>query len=139
MTGEIMEIIGRRPTPLPTLSGRSRSGLEDELSGRTARGALLGLGKPLEGPIILDREALEGVLSGADVRVGETVDQLSNVSPEMLTDLGKLGEGASGEVRKVRHTGSGIIMAKKVGSYLYSLRLEHFLTSHALISEIPLF
>lgn len=119
MTGEIMEIIGRRPTPLPILSGQSRSSLEDELSGRAARGALLGLGKPIDGPIILDRVALEGVL---DVGVESSVGAPLDVSPEMLADLGKLGEGASGEVRKVRHTGSGIIMAKKVGSYLYSLR-----------------
>lgn len=37
-----------------------------------------------------------------------------DVSPATLIDLGRLGEGASGEVRKVRHTPTGIIMAKKV-------------------------
>lgn len=34
---------------------------------------------------------------------------------ETLQDLGRLGEGASGEVRKVLHKPSGLIMAKKVG------------------------
>lgn len=35
---------------------------------------------------------------------------------ETLQDLGRLGEGASGEVRKVLHKPSGLIMAKKVGT-----------------------
>jgi mitogen-activated protein kinase kinase len=34
--------------------------------------------------------------------------------PDDFDDLGKLGEGASGEVRKVRHRPTGILMAKKV-------------------------
>jgi len=36
------------------------------------------------------------------------------VGPDHLDDLGRLGEGASGEVRKVIHKQSGIVMAKKV-------------------------
>lgn len=36
------------------------------------------------------------------------------VNPSTLLDLGRLGEGASGEVRKVKHLPTGIIMAKKV-------------------------
>lgn len=35
---------------------------------------------------------------------------------DTLQDLGRLGEGASGEVRKVLHKPSGLIMAKKVGA-----------------------
>lgn len=36
--------------------------------------------------------------------------------PDALQDLGRLGEGASGEVRKVLHKPSGKVMAKKVKS-----------------------
>ncbi len=43
------------------------------------------------------------------------------VGPEHLEDLGRLGEGASGEVRKVKHKSSGIVMAKKVSSRLVRL------------------
>ena len=35
------------------------------------------------------------------------------LSTETLQDLGKLGEGASGEVRRVLHKPSGTVMAKK--------------------------
>lgn len=44
----------------------------------------------------------------------EGVEVELEVGPEHLEDLGRLGEGASGEVRKVVHTKSGITMAKKV-------------------------
>lgn len=40
------------------------------------------------------------------------------VGPDDLQDLGRLGEGASGEVRKVIHVKSGIVMAKKVSRQL---------------------
>ncbi|POY74493.1 putative Mitogen-activated protein kinase kinase [Rhodotorula taiwanensis] len=36
-----------------------------------------------------------------------------DISPQTIKDLGRLGEGASGEVRKVLHIPSQIIMAKK--------------------------
>lgn len=57
----------------------------------------------------------EGTLEDA-LRVQEEVEAeaMADVSPVTLVDLGKLGEGASGEVRKVRHTPSGRVMAKKV-------------------------
>lgn len=52
---------------------------------------------------------------------GQLLDQVNSISEdqmklsnETLQDLGKLGEGASGEVRKVRHLPTGMVMAKKV-------------------------
>jgi len=55
--------------------------------------------------------SFEGALAEKSLRVqGEDY----KLSPETLEDLGRLGEGASGEVRKVRHNPSGTIMAKKV-------------------------
>ena len=41
-------------------------------------------------------------------------DQEYKLSPSTLEDLGHLGEGASGEVRKTLHKPSGVIMAVKV-------------------------
>lgn len=41
-------------------------------------------------------------------------EELFDIRPETLEDMGRLGEGASGEVRKVRHIPTGKIMAKKV-------------------------
>lgn len=49
---------------------------------------------------------------------------------DTVQDLGRLGEGASGEVRKVLHKPSGLVMAKKVGtrmnpvSCLYGPKLQ---------------
>ncbi|BGP40371.1 Protein kinase C signaling pathway involved MAPKK protein [Rhodotorula kratochvilovae] len=40
-------------------------------------------------------------------------DDALDISPGAIEDLGRLGEGASGEVRKVRHKPTGLIMAKK--------------------------
>ncbi|GAA5948198.1 hypothetical protein JCM3765_001308 [Sporobolomyces pararoseus] len=47
-----------------------------------------------------------------DGDVEEEEDDL-DMSPGALQDLGRLGEGASGEVRKVLHKPSGLVMAKK--------------------------
>ena len=44
------------------------------------------------------------------------IDDELDISPETLQDLGRLGEGASGEVRRVLHRPSGIVMAQKVSS-----------------------
>jgi len=41
-----------------------------------------------------------------------------DISPTALQDLGRLGEGASGEVRKVLHKPTGLVMAKKVSTTL---------------------
>jgi len=41
-----------------------------------------------------------------------------DISPSALQDLGRLGEGASGEVRKVLHKPTGLVMAKKVSTTL---------------------
>lgn len=38
-----------------------------------------------------------------------------DISPQTIKDLGRLGEGASGEVRRVLHIPSQMVMAKKVG------------------------
>lgn len=44
-----------------------------------------------------------------------------DISPAAIEDLGRLGEGASGEVRKVRHKTTGLVMAQKVRSSLLLL------------------
>ncbi|GAA5835813.1 hypothetical protein JCM3766R1_005855 [Sporobolomyces carnicolor] len=43
----------------------------------------------------------------------EEEDDDLDMSPGALQDLGRLGEGASGEVRKVLHKPTGLVMAKK--------------------------
>ncbi|GAA6047412.1 hypothetical protein JCM3770_001292 [Rhodotorula araucariae] len=48
-------------------------------------------------------------LSGTEDEDEDALD----ISPGAIEDLGRLGEGASGEVRKVRHKPTGLVMAKK--------------------------
>ncbi|GAA5828818.1 hypothetical protein JCM11251_005885 [Rhodosporidiobolus azoricus] len=43
----------------------------------------------------------------------EDDDDAMDISPATIEDLARLGEGASGEVRKVRHKPTGMVMAKK--------------------------
>lgn len=65
----------------------------------------------LDSDMMVRSTSFEGALAEKSLRVqGEDY----KLSPETLEDLGRLGEGASGEVRKVRHNPSGTIMAKKV-------------------------
>lgn len=45
-----------------------------------------------------------------------------DISPQTIKDLGRLGEGASGEVRRVLHIPSQMVMAKKVGRHAASCR-----------------
>lgn len=40
-----------------------------------------------------------------------------DISPQTIKDMGRLGEGASGEVRRVLHIPSQMVMAKKVGQH----------------------
>lgn len=68
-------------------------------------GALMG-GEPLEKGLSSDKEKNSSAL---------------DVQPSTLKDLGRLGEGASGEVRRVLHLPSGIVMAKKVGLIVFSI------------------
>lgn len=55
-------------------------------------------------------------VGGSAIHDGEGNDDEDDLdmSPGALQDLGRLGEGASGEVRKVLHKPSGLVMAKKV-------------------------
>lgn len=132
MAGEIKEIITR---PV---------GLEEELSGgllrverRVRSNSRVGGSRP---PVVVvassesEREATDTKSAGGEAattelgkeEVGHAKEEEQeeeeegllqaelDVSPATLVDLGRLGEGASGEVRKVRHTPTGIIMAKKV-------------------------
>lgn len=127
MAGEILKVI--------------RGGgdaLEDELSGRTRRNLVKrpGTGGSLrsdsiEGQIcnfsrsaVLEDSSLDAELSQLSidqnaheeaVDLSEEDDELE-VNPTTVKDLGKLGEGASGEVRKVQHIRTGLVMAKKVSS-----------------------
>ncbi|GAA6063035.1 hypothetical protein JCM10212_001014 [Sporobolomyces blumeae] len=49
----------------------------------------------------------------AESAIRDDDDDELDMSPEALQDLGRLGEGASGEVRRVLHKPTGIVMAKK--------------------------
>ncbi|GAA5833727.1 hypothetical protein JCM9279_001608 [Rhodotorula babjevae] len=51
--------------------------------------------------------------SGLSGTEDEGDDDALDISPATIEDRGRLGEGASGEVRKVLHKPSGLIMAKK--------------------------
>ncbi|GAA6014750.1 hypothetical protein JCM11491_001964 [Sporobolomyces phaffii] len=51
--------------------------------------------------------------SALDDQGGPVEDEELDMSPAALQDLGRLGEGASGEVRKVLHKPTGLVMAKK--------------------------
>lgn len=65
----------------------------------------------IRGPV-----GLEDELSGRTRRIEEKRKERDEieVTPGTLEDLGRLGEGASGEVRRVKHRPSGVVMAKKV-------------------------
>jgi len=58
-------------------------------------------------------QSFEGALMAETSHVNVNGDDYK-LCPNALQDLGKLGEGASGEVRKVLHKPSGTVMAKKV-------------------------
>lgn len=71
--------------------------------------------------------------SGLSGTEDEGDDDALDISPATIEDRGRLGEGASGEVRKVLHKPTGLIMAKKVrlsfaltpsGVHLLTLPLE---------------
>ncbi|GAA5893448.1 hypothetical protein JCM8208_000804 [Rhodotorula glutinis] len=51
--------------------------------------------------------------SGLSGTEDEGDDDALDISPSTIEDRGRLGEGASGEVRKVLHKPTGLIMAKK--------------------------
>ncbi|BGP32360.1 Protein kinase C signaling pathway involved MAPKK protein [Rhodotorula toruloides] len=55
--------------------------------------------------------AQSGYESGIEYE--EEEEDALDISPTTLEDLGRLGEGASGEVRKVLHKPTGIVMARK--------------------------
>lgn len=63
--------------------------------------------------------------SGLSGTEDEGDDDALDISPSTIEDRGRLGEGASGEVRKVLHKPTGLIMAKKVRSYLRLSSGEH--------------
>lgn len=130
MAGEILKVI--------------RGGgdaLEDELSGRTRRNLVKRPGTggsirsdSIEGQIcnlstsaVLEDSSLDTELSQLSldqntheeaVDLNEEEDEQLEVNPTTVKDLGKLGEGASGEVRKVQHLRTGLVMAKKVSPTL---------------------
>ncbi|GAA5943830.1 uncharacterized protein JCM15063_006514 [Sporobolomyces koalae] len=53
------------------------------------------------------------LVDGNDDPGTESGDDELDISPATLQDLGRLGEGASGEVRKVLHKPTGLVLAKK--------------------------
>ena len=133
MAGEILKVIRG-----------GGDALEDELSGRTRRNLVKrpGTGGSLRSEsdagrngsfsrsALLEDSSLDAELSqlsldqnththththeeAIDTHEEEEDEQLE-VNPTTVKDLGKLGEGASGEVRKVQHLRTGLVMAKKV-------------------------
>lgn len=90
---ELLNVI--RGSSISTGSSTKSDGLEEELSGKSRR-----------------------LISPTSAQSQNSKNENSNEELELnggsLVDLGKLGEGASGEVRRVRHSPTGMIMAKKV-------------------------
>lgn len=129
MAGELLDVI-RGPIAV---------GLEDELSGRTRRMSALagaaghmGMGsrRPSTTASLSESEAEEDgspKLGGDGSAEGDQAEALKDleVTPDSIQDLGRLGEGASGEVRKVLHRPSGQVMAKKVRSFLFHLGADY--------------
>ncbi|KAL8281138.1 hypothetical protein RQP46_006496 [Phenoliferia psychrophenolica] len=125
MAGEIMNAIR---------GSSSTTGLEDELSGATRRvrsASRVGGPRPMAPPTppvpgakslaVNDPTRAPSPLKDAPVQKeaederepDSAVEEELDIRPEMLDDLGRLGEGASGEVRRVLHRPSGIVMAQK--------------------------
>lgn len=114
MAGELLKVI------------RGGDGLEDDLSGRHR--ILVRRSPSRENPESVGGTSMSRSTSTDDTHLvlpvehspdqpvaeDDVLDEELEVNPGNLRDLGKLGEGASGEVRKVQHTPSGMIMAKKV-------------------------
>ncbi|KAK4056752.1 Protein kinase C signaling pathway involved MAPKK protein [Microbotryomycetes sp. JL221] len=121
MTGELLDVI------------RGPSALEDELSGKTRR---MQLSDGPDGSQIALSSIPKALRSNSQLAVSDhtprnldqaeddadgddegdtspTTQQKLEVTASTLQDLGRLGEGVSGEVRKVLHRPSGIVMAKK--------------------------
>ncbi|KAM0791444.1 hypothetical protein ACM66B_005899 [Microbotryomycetes sp. NB124-2] len=113
MTGELLDVI------------RGPSALEDELSGKTRRMQISStsntpLGRPERtasssslGPAAASEDEADGDDDESLDSSASPVCQKIEVTASTLQDLGRLGEGVSGEVRKVLHKPSGIVMAKK--------------------------
>lgn len=119
MAGELMDAI-RGPA----------ASLEDELSGATRRvrsSSRVGGPRPMlptapvPGASSLYIPCVAALSVQPDAPVPEpeeeelesAVEEELDIRPETLEDLGRLGEGASGEVRKVRHRPTGTVMAQK--------------------------
>ncbi|GAA5926825.1 hypothetical protein JCM1841_001998 [Sporobolomyces salmonicolor] len=130
MAGELLDVINGPP-----------AGLEDELSGRTRRArsaSRVSSRRPSRNDLRPDVAPIagNGMLSPPLAAGGYTIagslgqraepasrdelptgdggdDDELDISPEALEDLGRLGEGASGEVRRVLHKPTGLVMAKK--------------------------
>ena len=110
----------------------SMTGLEDELSGATRRvrsSSRVGGPRPMAPTPQPGASTLSVDTAAARPRIDDptpkqdeepepesAIDDELDISPETLQDLGRLGEGASGEVRRVLHRPSGIVMAQKVSS-----------------------
>ncbi|BGO91663.1 hypothetical protein NBRC10512_008111 [Rhodotorula toruloides] len=69
------------------------------------------LSSPALGSTSFAQSGYESGLSGTEDE--EEEEDALDISPPTLEDLGRLGEGASGEVRKVLHKPTGIVMARK--------------------------
>jgi len=126
MAGELLDVI------------RGPVGLEDELSGRTRRMRMRSSSRVGERPSSSSSRSIEisqkGLFGGDDSLEDElatpqtarppppadddalesAVEPIMEVTAATIQDLGRLGEGASGEVRRVMHRPSGVVMAKKV-------------------------
>ncbi|KAK4703237.1 hypothetical protein P7C70_g2984, partial [Phenoliferia sp. Uapishka_3] len=135
MAGELMDAIRGSSTP----------GLEDELSGATRRlrsSSRVGGPRPpavsssssggsslsINTVASITRISDSSTATQSEENVPESaIEEEPEILPETLQDLGRLGEGASGEVRRVLHRPSGIVMAQKRANPNVVLRsVDHF-------------
>lgn len=119
-----MGMVAGRPSLLPRLPSSPLVGKGDDVSSRSSTGIS-------QERVMMKEEEQR--------RVREEEESSIEVSPAVLCDLGKLGEGASGEVRKVRHIPTGKLMAKKVtnvSASIYVVWLVSYLRLGLMIFEL---
>ncbi|GAA5863216.1 hypothetical protein JCM3774_000815 [Rhodotorula dairenensis] len=113
------------PLESPPLQGGGPAGTGSERSGPSSRSSR---GSPGAATSKIPHDGLNSVVgTGVDDGSNEPLepeeeeeedgterhDGKLDISPQTIKDLGRLGEGASGEVRRVLHVPSQIVMAKK--------------------------
>ena len=102
--------IARTPSPLPGSLGREPYASTSNYTTFDNPMSYSSVGNSSE---MTRSTSFEGALIAETSHVSVDGDDYK-LGPDTLQDLGRLGEGASGEVRRVLHRPSGTVMAKKV-------------------------